>query len=199
MTLFDLVFLAVVLTTSITLVASGLLLLRGRRAAAAKRAGHLALGLAAYMGVVTVVSALTQPREIALGEDQCSDDWCVAVVSAVASPSGSATHLDVGFRLSSRALRVSQRERFVVAYVLDSEGRRYDAEVAPADVPFDTLLGPGGSVRASRSFLLPRDAHDLSVVVAREGDFAFPRCCIIGQGPFHEYPIVHVGEPGRPS
>jgi hypothetical protein len=189
MTPFDLVFIVVVLMTMVSLVSSGVLAIRGRRGHALQRVGRLALGLVAYMGIVTVVSLVQDRRVVALGEDQCSDDWCVAVVSAVSSPEGDTDRLAVDLRLSSRALRVDQRERFVVAYVLDSEGRRYDAEPV-AGVPFDTLLGPGEAVVASRSFRVMADASDLGVVVAREGDLAFPRCCIIGQGPFFEYPIV---------
>jgi len=198
-TLFDLVFIVVVLTTLVSLGSTAVSALRGRREHALRRLRRLALGLAAYMVVVTLVSLLADRRVLGLGEEQCSDDWCVAVVSAMVEPSGPDTRLEVGFRLSSHALGVSQRERFVVAYVLDSEGHRFDADPAPADVPFDTLLAPGGSVGASRNFLVPSEAHDLGVVVAREGDYAFPRCCIIGQGPFHKYPIVPLDPVGGAS
>jgi len=192
MTLSDLVLIVVVLATLVSLGAAALAALRRRWEDVFRRLRRLALGIAGYMGVVTLVSLLGDRRVVALGEDQCSDDWCVAVVAATASPTESDSRLDVVFRLSSHALRVTQRERFVVAYVVDSEGTRYDATPTPDEVPFDTLLGPGTSVSATRHFRVPIAAHDLGIVVAREGDFAFPRCCIIGQGLFYQYPIVHV-------
>jgi len=46
-------------------------------------------------------------------------------------------------------------------------------ELPSADEPpFDRRLDPGG------------------VVIGREGDFAFPRCCILGEGLFKRWPVV---------
>lgn len=191
MTLFDLVFLVVVLTTLASLCSAAVTAARGTRRTAFRHLRRLALGLAAYMGLVTLVSLVMPRGVVALGEDQCSDDWCIAVVSASYAPHGPDTRVDVRFRLISRARRASQRERFVVAYLVDPAGHRYDAQPVAGGVPFDTLLGPGEALVATRSFYAP-PATELEVVVAREGDLAFPRCCIIGQGPFFEYPTVRL-------
>jgi hypothetical protein len=86
------------------------------------------------MGIVVVTSLLSPRRVVTLGEVQCSDDWCISVTSIMPVTTADDTVIEVVFRLSSRARRVPQRERFVVAYVLDGEGRRYEAEPRPATI-----------------------------------------------------------------
>jgi hypothetical protein len=96
----------------------------------------------------------------------------------------------VAFRVSSRARRVTQRERFVVVYLRDARGSRYDPDPAPDQPPFDVSLAPGEKVLTKRVFRVPRNARGLGVIVTRAGDVPFPRCCIIGTGIFHKEPIV---------
>jgi len=42
------------------------------------------------------------------------------------------------------------------------------------------------------NFAVPGNAAPLGVVIAREGDFGFPRCWILGQGRIRKPPIVYV-------
>jgi hypothetical protein len=37
---------------------------------------------------------------------------------------------------------------------------------------------------------VPRNTPGLGLIVTREGDIPFPRCCIIGTGIFHKDPMV---------
>ena len=143
------------------------------------------------MVTVTLVSLLLPRRVVALGADQCSDDWCIAVLSIARTGAETRFTYQVAFRLSSRARRVTQRERFVVAYMRDRSGHRYDASRNDGQVPFDVQLGPGESVLTARTFDVQGSSSGLGVVVAREGSFGFPGCCIIGEGPFHKPPIVY--------
>lgn len=143
---------------------------------------------------MALVSLLSPRRFVDVGDDQCSDDWCIAVTSAGRSPGDTGGAYDVTFRLSSRARRVAQRERFVVAYLRDARGRRYDPDSRAADVPFDVRLEPQQAVTATRRFRVPADAHDLGVIIAREGDIPLPRCCIIGDegSLFHKKTVVRL-------
>lgn len=192
MSLFDLLFIAVFLGTAGG-VATGLFAaVRGRRVQARRRLTVVAVGAAAYMTVVTMVSLAAPRRVVAIGADQCADDWCLAVATIDRPDSAAQPAYRVAFKLSSRAGRVSQRERFVVAYLLDSAGRRYDAAPAAGQPPFDTLLRPLESIVTTRTFAAPAAAAGLGVVVAREGDGGFPGCCIVGIGPFYKPPIVYV-------
>ena len=190
MTPFDLVFIAVFLATVAALGAVAVAVLRGRRHHAVRRLKVLAIGLAGYLTVVTGVSLLSSRGVVALGEDQCSDDWCIAVTSITLAATTADDVYEVVFRISSRARRVPQRERFVISYMLDSTGRRHDADQSQDQPPFDRRLSPGEAVLTARTFRVPGGGIGLGVVVAREGDSGFPRCCILGQGLFHKPPIV---------
>lgn len=191
MTLRDLVFILVFLTSVVLLGRAGVAALRGRGAIATRRLRALFLGLAGYMLVVLVVGAATPRRVLPVGQAQCSDDWCIAVLHATATPLAQAQRrVDVEYRLSSRARRVTQRERFVAVYLQDSEGHRYDPAPSAEQPPFDIPLGPGQSLSTHRVFIVPESAQHLGAVVTREGDFAFPRCCIIGEGPLHKLPLT---------
>ena len=181
------VFILLFLTAVGVLVSALVTAVRGNRAAALRRLRTLALATLAYLAIVAVTSLLAPRAEFAVGERQCSDDWCIAVSDA-RSPSD--TTILVFFQLTSRARRVTQRERFVVTYLLDSASLRYDPDPAPDQPPFDVPLGPGESVATKRLFRVSRNARGLGVVVTREGDIPFPRCCIIGTGIFHKDPIV---------
>lgn len=191
MTLFDFLFIVLCLTALGVLAAVLVATLRGHPDRARRRLRGLGLGAALYMVAVTLVSVLSPRRVLALGEDLCSDDWCIAVTGITRTGTGALDTMQVAFRLSSRARRVTQRERFVVAYLRDDTGQRYDAGPVRGQPPFDALLGAGDSLLTSRAFEVPAHVVGLGVVVAREGGLGFPRCCIIGEGPFHKSPIVY--------
>lgn len=187
MTLFDLLFILLFLTALFVLVSCLVSAWRGQRAQAARRLRALALTTLAYMAIVAAVSLVMPRAKVAVGDNQCSDDWCIAVDDARQLTDSSAV---VTFRLSSRARRVTQRERFVVVYVRDSGGRHFNPDPAPDQPPFDVALAPGASVLTQRVFRVLRNTRGLGVIVTREGDVPFPRCCIIGTGIFHKDPIV---------
>jgi hypothetical protein len=179
-TLFDLVFLLALLSSVVAIVRAGVALARGRGMQARRIGRRLAIAVAAYVGVVIAVALASPQRFSALGETQCSDDWCITADSVRRDTTGTTVTYTVGFALSSRARRVAQRERFVVAYLRDGDGRRIDAQADAPAIPFDTLLQPGQTIRASRRFVVSRVARDVGLVIAREGGFRFPGCCIIG-------------------
>jgi len=192
------VFIVALLATVFSVVGALLAFATRRPDVGVRRLRGLGIGVVAYMALVTSVSLFSTHLMIAPGEDQCSDDWCIAVADVTTRESGDDLIHDVTFRLSSRARVRPQRERFVIAYLLDGTGRRFDAEPAATETPFDVLLEPGQVVTTLRSFRVPRGSSDLGVVVAREGDLAFPRCCIIGEGPFMKWPVVRLDVLDRP-
>lgn len=187
MTLFDLLFIVLFLTAVCVLVSCLVSVLRGRAAQAGRRLRTLGVAVLFYMAIVVGVSLLAPRRVVAVSEDQCSDDWCIAVLGATRTGDSAVA---VGFRIASRARRVTQRERFVVVYLRDSDGRRYDPDPAPGQPPFDVELGPGAVVGTQRVFHVPPHAAGLGIVFTRAGDIPFPRCCIIGTGLFHKDPVV---------
>ena len=164
----------------VTLVTAGTAVLRGQAARARRLLRRLALAAAAYFAVLIGVSFAAPGQVLPPGADLCSDDWCISVVGAIRTRAADGDQLDVTFRLASRAARVSQRERNVVAWVRDEQGARYDARPAEGTVPFDILLAPLETRMASRAFRIPAGTRIAGVVIAREGAGWFPRCCIIG-------------------
>jgi len=177
MTIFDLLFIFVFLASVATLLTAGVALIRGPRSKALRILKVYGICLAIYLGVVAAVALVTPRRIVRLGEARCFDDWCIAVQHA--EHEGTACH--VTFQVSSRARRVTQREKGVHAYLTDAQNRRFDPLPDPKAIPFDVLLNPVDSVETERSFTLPNDARGVGVVVAHEGPFCFPGCFIIGE------------------
>jgi len=192
LSIFDLLFIVLFLALCGALAAAVVAAVRGRRTAARAILVRAGFGVAFYLGIVALVSVASPRRYVRLGADQCSDDWCVAVTSMELGARTGGNRYDVTFRLSSRARRVAQRERFVVVYLRDADGRRYDPEPGAAGPQFDVLLAPQETVTTSRSFSVPPNARGLGVVVAREGGYDIPQCCIIGdEGSFfHKKTVV---------
>jgi hypothetical protein len=180
MTAFDLLFLVVALACIGTLISAAIAALRGRNARALAILRRLSIAIAVYLCVLVLVSALTPQRFSTVGAEQCSDDWCIAVQSVRSDTTTAGIRYDVTFRLASKARRVAQRERFVVAYLRDERGTRYDPVTDASAIPFDTLLQPGQVVAATRRFLVPTDVKLTGLVIARGGGGRFPGCCIIG-------------------
>src|SRR5262249_11916702 len=167
--IFDLLFVLVVLASVASLLAVATHALRGRRHQAARLLIKFGVCLALYLGVVIVVSWESPQRVLPLGENRCSDDWCIAVEDVARSASPSKTEYVITFRMSSRARRVPQRENGVIVYVVDGEGRRYEAVAGPSDPPFNVILQPGQAVTTKRRFNVSGHSGRLRVVVAREG------------------------------
>ena len=189
MTIFEPLFLILVLVAVIVLMRAAVAAVRGRRGDARRALTRLGIAAVIYMVVVFAVSLATPRRNYRIGDTRCFDDWCVAVTSATRPAPTSVT---VGLRLSSRARRVPQRELGTVVYLIDSAGHRYDPVLDSRVVPLDTLLQPGQSVDAWRTFAVPRDARGLGLVYTHQGGFPIGSF-IIGENEWaHGPPVVQL-------
>jgi len=195
-TIFDLVFIVVFLAAVVTGAIVAIRLLRGRRREAAGLLRRGAIGLAGYLAVVVIVSLVSPRRVVALGEDRCSDDWCIAVAEVVKEPWPGDSAYRVTLRLSSRARGMPQRETGIAVYLVDEAGHRFDHDAEPSSPPFDVRLQPGEAVTTARRFRVSGQKGSLGVVVAHEGSFGFPGIVIIGDGGslLHKRAIVRVPE-----
>ncbi|HTS89904.1 MAG TPA: hypothetical protein VMG41_15525 [Gemmatimonadales bacterium] len=189
MSVFDLLFLLLLLSGTIAALVAAVAALRGRTAYARGLLQCLVLAAVAYLAVVYAVALLSPARHLTLGEDLCSDDWCIAVLSVRPAADAAPHAVDVTFQISSRAGRVSQRERNVLVYLRDTEGRRVPAEAGPADAPFDTLLTPHEVIQTHRRFTLAPGAAGRELVITRSG-FPFPGAFIIGEATGVIHPTV---------
>lgn len=180
MTAYDLLFLGVSIGSLGGLILATILAATGRwRLAGRLGAVVLAVWLV-YAGALVAVSLSSPARLLALGEERCYDDWCIAVVESHSAITGSETTLTVTLRLTSRARRVAQRENGLVVYVLDGTGRRIDPQVETESLPFNTVLQPGETLETTRVFELPSGARDLALVLDRVGWDRVPGLLIIG-------------------
>ncbi len=189
MTLFDLLFLGLAGAAVASLLGAAGAALAGHRATAGRILRRLGIAAGAYLAVVYAVAVASPGRVLALGADACADDWCLAVTDARPVPEGAGTAWEVTFRVSSRARRVTQRERGTRVWLRDSAGRRYAAEAGAGEPPFDVELGPGDAVLTRRRFALPAGARPSGIVLGRSG-FPFPGCLIIGEATEVLHPTV---------
>ena len=171
MSIFDLLFLSLVLAAALSLFAACMFALTGQFGRSRGTLRSLSVGAAVYMGIVILVSAVLPRRVLTPATPECFDDWCIGVAGFTRSPHGGDVAYSVDLRLSSRARRVSQRENDLRVYVTDGNARRFDPVADPADAPFNVLLHPQESTVVHRSFVVPADAKNIGLVVAHEGGF----------------------------
>ncbi len=194
MTIFDLLFIVVVLASVATLAAIVASALRGRLRQAVKLLAVYGVCLALYLSVVVVVSLVSPQRVLALGENRCFDDWCIAADDIARSGSPTRVEYTVTLRVSNQAQRVPQRENGVAVYMMDEKGRRFESAAGPSAAPFNVLLQPGQSVTTTRTFKVSGASGQLVLVVEHEGPSRFPGMFIIGDDSslFHKSMIVRL-------
>jgi hypothetical protein len=141
---------------------------------------------------VIAVSLILPRRVVKVGDSQCFDDWCVSVVGYRRTPEDARVAYTLDLRLSSRARRVSQRENSLAVYLIGNHGRRYDPLPDNSSVPFSVLLQPQQSVLASRSFLVPAGAADVSAVITQEGGFPIGWFIIGYDAWFRKPPLIRL-------
>jgi hypothetical protein len=194
LTIFDLLFMFVFFVSVTALGAVIIFTLRKRMMQAARLLALYGVCLAIYLAVIVAVSLASPQRVLAVGEDRCYDDWCIAVDDITRFESSVSTQYTVTLRLSNRARRVSQRENGMVVYMRGEEGRRFDSAAEPSDIPFNTLLQFGQAVTATRTFIVTGSSGDLVLVIEHEGSSRFPGMFIIGDDSslFHKPMILHL-------
>jgi len=180
MTLFDLLFIGIFLTTLVLLGLAALNLLRRRPAQAFRLLGVIACGLIVYLGVVMLVSLISPSRVLSLGEKRCFDDWCISVEDIARAEKPGGIIYTVNLQISNRAQRVSQRELGMTVYMLDEAGRHFEASADPAEIPFNSLLQPGQTLALTRSFEPGAVTGQPVLVVGHDASSWFPGMFIIG-------------------
>lgn len=190
MMLTDLVFLVVFFAAVAALFAALWCAVRKEFGRARRMLFKLLVGGAVYM-LVVIAASLLLPRQIVnIGDPQCFDDWCISVAGYKKLPEGNGARYRVDLQLSSRARRISQREKNMAVYLSDARGRRFDPVPGKSDVPLDVVLGPEESVVASRTFLVPGDAVEVGAVVTHEGGFPIGWFIIGYDSWFRKPPLV---------
>jgi hypothetical protein len=183
-TIFDLLFILVFLASVVTLGAAGVAALRGHRRRAFRLLVGWAISAAIYLGAVVVVALTSPQRILAIGEDRCFDDWCVAVEDVTVvrelGPGDRVVRADglfyvVTLRLSNHGRGRAQRASSAAVHLIDERGRMYEvseqgqqafeAQYGPA-LPLTSTVGVGQFLNTVRVFDLPADAHGIGLTVA---------------------------------
>jgi hypothetical protein len=178
-----------------------------RRTADAKRsAGRLAGFLALYFAVLLTVSLTTPGKHVPIGESQCFDEWCIAVVGVekpetIGSVRPKGAFWIVNARVSNRGGGRRQRETGAFADLVDRDGHRFDpspegqaalAGEGTAGSPLTAFVDPGGSFPSRIVFDVPPSARDIAFV---KSSGWFPVAFIIGDpgSLLHRRTVVDLG------
>jgi hypothetical protein len=163
MTIFDLLLILIVLASAAGLIAALVQTFAGNRRGGSRTLMAVVSGIAIYLVAVCSVSLSSTEKIKALGEPDCSDDWCVTPETARLN----ASIVTVEFRVSSRAKRVTQREFGLSPYIKDNQGHFY--RIAGKDGPeFDRPIAPAESFVTSRTYRIDPTAETISLVM-RDG------------------------------
>jgi hypothetical protein len=193
-TIFDLLFIAVVFTSLAALITAAIAAIRGRRAHAIVILRKFGICVVAYLAIVVVVALFAPQRVLEIGDPWCFDDWCLSVENVIRTPAPPRVSYNISLRIFSQARRVSQRAQGAWMYVIDQRGNRYAPEPDASAVPLDVLLQAGDSVTTSRVFKLPAAAGGLGLITGHGGPGCFPGCFIIGDDAslFHKRTFVRL-------
>jgi len=191
-TVFDLLFLTLLFTAIVTLIAAAVSAFQGKRKRAFSTLRNIVFCAAAYIGLVYVVTAFSKQVVHRLGDSQCSDDWCIAVDGVDRTSGDTRTNYEVTLRIFSRARGRAQRENIATdVYLVDSHWNRYDPILDGTEVPLNTLLQPLESVSTRRRFELPKDARPIGLKIGHRT--GVPICLIIREcEAFHKGEIIRL-------
>jgi hypothetical protein len=183
MIIFDLLLIVVVLAAMAALAAIVVSMVRGRFRQARQLLALLGAGLACYLGIVVAVALVSPQRSVALKEDRCFDDWCVAVdaVTRASELGPDAQRVKargvfyvITLRLSNHARGRAQRAASAAVHLLDGRGLTYDVS-AQGQAAFEAQAGPvapltstlpvGQFVTTVQVFDLPLDARDIGLTI----------------------------------
>ena len=182
MTIFDLLFLAALLASAITLIGAAIAALLGRRAQAARAVVIYAVCAALYVGI-SVGAAYVRPQHVrATLEPWCFDDWCLQVEDVANVPSPPKVVYTIKFRIYSTAGRVSQRINGAWIYLIDEQHRLYAPRDDPSAIPLTVELAPLQSVETARVFDVPTGTQTLGLITGHSAPYCSALdIAIIGQ------------------
>jgi type III secretory pathway component EscS len=163
MTIFDLLLISVVLAVVAGLVIALFQALTGHLREALRTFASLVAGVAIYVAIICIVSLSSTQKIKALGEPDCSDDWCMSPVKASFRESAVA----IEFRVWSRAKRVTQREHGVNPFLVDERGERY-ISVESNGPPFDQSVVPNEQFTTVRVYRVRPGAATVDLIL-RDG------------------------------
>ena len=147
-----------------------------------------------YIAILLTVSLTARPRFVPTGQEQRIGDLGFTVVHTEAQPGFLASHGEQVLRVSIRIVNHSQsdreRDQWVMAYLLDSQNRRWDQIPGLQGIPLSTSVAPGGSILSQPVFKVAADATELRLVLTH--GLRLPNLLVIGDRDSLLHPSVSV-------
>ncbi|MBL0170434.1 MAG: hypothetical protein IPP90_06800 [Gemmatimonadaceae bacterium] len=171
----DVAFLIALLTTLVVAIRVAWHLVRGQRASTLRLGRRWGLGAACYIVVLLAVSLFQPGRTLSPGENECFDDWCIAVdESARTVPE----RITVEVRLSNRGRGRPQAEPDAYVYLMADGGHVVQAKSIEHRDSIGGVVPAGESRTVRVMFDVPPQLVVRGLVKARRS--RFPASFIIG-------------------
>jgi hypothetical protein len=188
MTIYDLgaiVLLLLFLGAIAMLAIAAALAFMGRKSASRSILRAIAGAALAYVLVWAGLTVFARQTPLGVGDPQCVDNWCIAVENVKATALNQSKEYDVTLVLFSRANRTvtsfgahAHADSDTDVYLVDGDGRRYEARPHASEIPLNVPLAPGEAVRTRRVFDVPSNARNIGLLAGRG---SFGMCPMIGE------------------
>ena len=197
MNLRELLLIALVGWTAIGAIGVTISLVRGERPKALRHLGWIAGVWATYLAVLVAVSLRQPQKTVAIGQNQCYGEMCVAVTGVEEVP-GFLDHdgnrlVRVSIRITNHARGHTESEKLIQAYLVDAQGRRWEESRGISGVPLTARIAAGDSVVSEPVFKVAKDATGLGLVFTH--GWRQPGALVIGDSDslLHRKTVVPLG------
>jgi hypothetical protein len=197
MNLRELLLLGVVAWTAIGALGVSVSLGRGEREKALGGVAWIAGVWMIYLTALVTVSLVQPQRVVAMGQEQCFDEMCFAVVGVDEVPGflirDGSRLVRVAVRVTNRGRVKVQSEGLIRAYLVDAEGRQWEESAGVNGVPLTAKVEAGDSVVSEPVFKVPHDATRLELVLTH--GWKQPGVLVIGDSDswLHRRTVVRLG------
>ena len=171
-------------------------LARGRRSEALKHASWLATIAGIYLLVLLAVSVFQSQKVVPMGQDQCYDEMCFAVVGVNEVPGLIAGDDSRVVRVTIRVTnhgRSTEAEKLIEAYLVDSRGRTWQPLPGLSGNRLNGRLSGASQMLSQPMFRVAKDSAGLGLVFTH-GSWQ-PGRLVIGDSDSvaHRRTVVHLG------
>ena len=142
------------------------------------------LGVAITYGLIWLLFAvLRSDKPVALGTDICFDDWCATVLNVDQGPAVQKTFFSLGadstwilldIRMSNHARGIAQKPDEPRIHIDDKRGNSWSfsapgqsffEKISGIQIPLDSRLELGQSLKTKLVFAVPKQAGDLKIII----------------------------------
>jgi hypothetical protein len=167
---------------------------RGEGGKAKRDLGWIAAIWLVYLAVLATVSLTARPREIAIEQQQCFHQMCLAVLRTEVMPGYLAQNgerlIRVAVLVTNRSTGKTRSDHRLHAYLVDAQGHKWHEIPGLEGVRLTTTVSPQTSVTSEPVFKVAGDATDLALVFTHGS--GLPQALVIGDRDSLFHPLVTV-------